>query len=230
MHAAERDSLSPAQPPASAASGSEIAGPACRWRSPPPSAPAPRRGRSESRCRTRGACSPPRRMSSRSGSVNTAGSRLAAPTDASTMSPRSSSLPRSSIVSPGDAAGPLHRRVVAQQLLDRASISSRVLAQVAKLIRMPQQRQHAVADQVRRRLVPGGEQQHAVGEQLVRVQHSRLPARAGRTSRLSPGVVRRLLDDALEVSPHLLARQLRRACCSASGSAPAPRPSRPTTS
>ena len=130
---------------------------------------------------------------------------------------------------PGDATGPLNGRIVTQQLFDRGADDLGVLAQVLKLIRMPQQRQDPVPDQIRRRLVSGREQQHAVGEQLVRVQRFDFRREQGGEQI----VARRrsqAFDDDFEVSPQLLARKLREPAARASDSVPAPRPSRPTTS
>ena len=53
-----------------------------------------------------------------------------------------------------------------QHLLDRAGEQPGVGAQGGELVGMPQQRQNAVGDEVRGRLVPGDEQQDAGGDQF----------------------------------------------------------------
>ena len=69
-----------------------------------------------------------------------------------------------------DPGGTLHRAVVAQQLLDRARQQRWIFAQSIQLIRMLEQGEEPVADQVHRGLVPGDENQHAGREQLVLAQ------------------------------------------------------------
>jgi hypothetical protein len=58
----------------------------------------------------------------------------------------------------GGAAIGLHGAVVAQHLLDGVLHQLRIVAQPLKLVRMAQQRQQAVADQVRRGLIAGDQQ------------------------------------------------------------------------
>ena len=60
----------------------------------------------------------------------------------------------------------LDRRVVAQQLLDGGLDGGAVLEQV-QLVAVAQEREHAVADEVLRRLVSGDEDQDAQAEQLL---------------------------------------------------------------
>jgi hypothetical protein len=56
---------------------------------------------------------------------------------------------------------------VAQRFLDGAGGQVRVGAQRRELVRVPQQRQDRVRDQRHRGLVPGHQQQHAGGDQLL---------------------------------------------------------------
>ena len=66
----------------------------------------------------------------------------------------------------GDARRPLHRTVVPQQLLHRAVNQRRIVSQPAELVRMAQEGQHPIADEVDGRLMPRDEEQDAGGEQL----------------------------------------------------------------
>src|SRR2546430_1941048 len=65
-----------------------------------------------------------------------------------------------------DARRPLHRAVVPQQLLHRALNQRRIVPQTPELVRMAQEGQQPVADQVDGRLMAGDEEQDAGGEQL----------------------------------------------------------------
>jgi hypothetical protein len=64
----------------------------------------------------------------------------------------------------------LDRRVVAEELFDRAPDQLGVLPQPTEFVGMAEERQHAVADEPDRRLVAGHEEQDAGGEQLVHAQ------------------------------------------------------------
>ena len=104
----------------------------------------------------------------------------------------------------------LHRGIEAQQLLHRGRDPARVLAQQPHLLRVLQERQHAVADQVGRGLVAGDEQQPQHG------QHLALRQRVAGLFRLREGaddVVARLapagLDDRQEVGVEGRARGVR---------------------
>ncbi len=66
-----------------------------------------------------------------------------------------------------DAGGPLHRAVVAQQLLHRAADERGLPMEAFELGGMPEQGKEAVADQVHGGLVAGDEEQDAGGEQLA---------------------------------------------------------------
>ena len=111
-----------------------------------------------------------RAMSRRSGSGNWAGSRLAAPMNGITMSPFGIVRPPIVTSSLGTRAvrctGPSKRSSSSTAVHDEAGI----VAQRLELLGMAQQRQHAVADQVDRRLVAGDEEEDAGGEQLVLAQ------------------------------------------------------------
>ena len=61
----------------------------------------------------------------------------------------------------------LHGRVEAQQLLHRRLEQRGLRPQPVELVAMAQERQQAVADEVRRCLVPGDQQQVAVREELL---------------------------------------------------------------
>jgi len=65
------------------------------------------------------------------------------------------------------ASGVLAGTLVAQQLLDRGRDQRRVAPQALELVGMAQQRQHAVADQVRGRLLPPHHRDDAIGDHLV---------------------------------------------------------------
>ena len=62
------------------------------------------------------------------------------------------------------------RRVEAQQLLDASGQQPRVGAQRGELARVAQQGDDTVADEARRRVVPGDDQLKDRGEQLSGVQ------------------------------------------------------------
>ena len=85
-------------------------------------------------------------------------------------------------VGEGIALDELHRRLVAQHLLDHAGNALRVLAQPLQLGRMAQQGQHAVGDQIDGRLVAGDELAHAAsgvvanGEPRAQVDRGMRPA------------------------------------------------------
>ena len=70
----------------------------------------------------------------------------------------------------GQAAGPLHGAVVAKQFVDGGFDQFRLADKQFPLIAVAEQRQHSVTDEVRGCFVAGGQQQHAVGEDLVAVQ------------------------------------------------------------
>ena len=101
-----------------------------------------------------------------------------------------------------DAACELHRRVIAQYLLDCALGQRRVVPQLGELIGVAQQRQRAVADQVHRRLVTGNQQQDARRQQLLLAQL--VPFVFGGDQRADQVVLRvlpPLSDQAAEVVP-----------------------------
>ena len=68
------------------------------------------------------------------------------------------------------AHGVLHRAVEAQQLVDRGIVERRIVAPAEQLVRVAQQRQRAVADQVDGRLVPCDVQQDDERDQLGRAE------------------------------------------------------------
>ena len=101
----------------------------------------------------------------------------------------------------------LHRGVEAQQLLHPGRDPARVLPQQPHLLGVFEERQHAVADEVGRRLVAGDEQQAQHGQRLALRQRV---AGLLRTGEGADDVVARLapagLDDRQEVGVEGLAR------------------------
>ena len=109
----------------------------------------------------------------------------------------------------GDPVGQLDRAVVAQELLDGALDEPRVVLQAAPLGGVPQERHDGVADEVRRGLVPGPQDQHRERQQLGPAQD--LPAVLDRHERAEQ-VPRRhpppLGEGVTEVGLHLAERAL----------------------
>ena len=66
-----------------------------------------------------------------------------------------------------DAFGVLHRAVVAQQLLDCVAKQGGMLSQTCQLVRMLQQSEHAIADQIGCRLMSGNKQQNGIGDKFI---------------------------------------------------------------
>ena len=100
----------------------------------------------------------------------------------------------------------LHRRVEAQQLLHRSRYPARVFPQKRELLRVPQQRQHAVADQVRGGLVAGNQQQAQHQEHLALGEGISLLFRLGEgADDVVPGVAAPGLNDGHEVGVERLA-------------------------
>ena len=119
----------------------------------------------------------------------------------------------------GDPARELHRRVVAQQLVDRVGVEARVVAPPFELRAVAQQRERAVADEVDGRLVPGDVQQDRPGRAAPRGRagrrrpRRRAARRAGRrpdaraSTRSRPSTCSMIWSDAATISSR---------CCSAS--------------
>jgi hypothetical protein len=104
----------------------------------------------------------------------------------------------------------LHHAVEAQELLDRRAHQAGVGRQPAALVRMTQQREHGVADQVGGRLVPRDQDQHAHREQLVRAQPIALDLGAHqRADQVLARPRAPLGDDAVEEDAHLRQTALR---------------------
>ena len=70
----------------------------------------------------------------------------------------------------GDAGGDLDGAVVAQELIDGSGAEVGMLSEPVELVGVLEQRERAVADQVRGRLMTGGEQQQAHRDDLVRLE------------------------------------------------------------
>ena len=126
---------------------------------------------------TCGLCS--RLTSNASGSSNTSGSRLAArrkKREALLLLHRAAADLH---VARGDAAGDVHRRLVAQRLLDHRIDQLRVGLQLGQLGRIEQQQAHGVADQVGGGEVAADQQRREVDPQLdVAHRQRRRPAAA----------------------------------------------------
>ena len=120
-----------------------------------------------------------RAMSSRSGSANCAGSRLAAPMPSVTWV-RGGERHAAELGGRGrDPVAELVRALDAQELLDRGADEVGLLDQPRLLIGPVEQALQAVADQVGRRLVAGVEQEDAVVQQLGGAAAARRPPRPG---------------------------------------------------
>ena len=77
-------------------------------------------------------------------------------------------------VAGSDALRRLHRRVEAQALLRRAAREPfRIRAQLLPLVRIPDEREDPVSDEIDRRLVAGEEQEGAVDEQLIPIHNAK---------------------------------------------------------
>ena len=96
-----------------------------------------------------------------------AGSRLAEPSTTKTNVPARDRAAVDVDIDGGDAARELHRRVVAQQLVDRGGRDRRVVLPPFELRAVAEQRERAVADEVDGGLVTGDEQQHDLVDELV---------------------------------------------------------------
>ena len=73
-------------------------------------------------------------------------------------------------ISGGEPSRPLHRAVIAQELLDRGGDEAGIALELLELVGMTEQGEQPVADEVHRGLVPGDEQQHAHGQHLALAQ------------------------------------------------------------
>ena len=113
-------------------------------------------------------------------------------------------LPADLALLQGDPGGGLNHAVVAKEFVDGGSDQSRVVNQAFAFAGIAQEGQHGVSDQVRRRLVPSDQDQHAHGKQLVTTQA--IAVFAG-LSQGAEQVVSRfgaaLGDDTVEVLAHL---------------------------
>ena len=109
----------------------------------------------------------------------------------------------------------LHRGVETQQLFDCRRYPARVLPQKRELLRVPQKRQHAVADQVRGGLVAGNQQQAQHQQHLALGEGVSLLLRLGEgADDVVPGLAAPGLDDGHEIGVERLAGR--------DGPAPAP--------
>src|SRR5262249_56605749 len=73
-------------------------------------------------------------------------------------------------VSIRDPCRPLDRAVVSQELLDGGRDEPRIVSELCHLVRMLEQGERAIADQIHRGLVTGNEQEQAHGEELTLIQ------------------------------------------------------------
>ena len=174
-----------------------------------------------------------RRRSRRSGSGNWRGSRLAA------LIIRKSAIPavdHPAVDGQVLASDAHHRRrgaVEAQELLDGRDREGRILAPGPGRGRIPEQGEHAVADEVRGGLVSGEQEQHAAGDQLG-------PAQSHRPAVRRPGARSRGHRRAPPVGAPRRARSTRasrqrpgppaRTCPASSGRSRRRSPARPTSS
>ncbi|MGY5121441.1 hypothetical protein ACWC2H_37335 [Streptomyces sp. 900105755] len=107
--------------------------------------------------------------SSTSGSGKAAGSRLAAARTRSTACPAAMERPARSKVVPGPPQHQLHGAVVAQEFLDSCRDQVRPVAQPVGRLRVLQEGEDGVADEVGGRLVAGDQEQGAVREEFVEI-------------------------------------------------------------
>ena len=109
--------------------------------------------------------------------------------------------------------GEVGRALEAEDLLHRRADDIRAFPQAGILLRVPQEEEHAVAEQTRRRLVAGNEEEHAGGEHLsYRGLPPRIVGRQERRDEIVTGLALAFPDDPREIvgePPHVPRRHLR---------------------
>ena len=149
------------------------------------------------------------------------GSRLAAARISTSCWPRRKPLAAELAVFGDHPRGELHGPVVAEELVNRPGDPLGLAAQQRELVGVREQRQHRVSDELRRRLVPGDEEQHAGREELgpreaVAGLLRRTSPRAGPRADQRRALTRRSLEVRAELVWRPTARR-RSASCVAEG-------------